>query len=218
MTALRFQTGGWHQTSPASLRGIWLEKDQQFSRFDRKLCLITWGLTVTLNLKTANQSSCMTLWPMMIWLQKVKQLRGYRPDEHLRNLELFCDLDLDHNRAIQSFHQTVQLMMMCHQTMFSCKRISSSEDIFILESHILILWSFTVTLTLKTAIQSFWKTIWLMTFWNFAVTLNTAIQFLSQDTPVYDNVPFNHVWLQKDQQFRRYIRVIFWSYDSSLWH
>ena len=59
-------------------------------------------------------------------------------------LNLSCDLDLDHNRAIQSFHKTIQLMMMmCHQTKFSRKRISSSEDM--LESHVLIIWSFTGT-------------------------------------------------------------------------
>ena len=51
-------------------------------------------------------------------------------------------------------------MMMCHQTKFSCKRISRSKDV--LESHILIISSFTVTMTLKTANQSFWKTIWLI--------------------------------------------------------
>ena len=44
-------------------------------------------------------------------------------------LNLSCDLDLDHNRAIQSFHKTIHLMMMCHQTKFRCRRISSSEDI-----------------------------------------------------------------------------------------
>ena len=50
--------------------------------------------------------------------------------------------------------------MMRHQTKFSCKRISSSENI--LENHILIIWSFTVTLTTEIANQSFWKTIWLI--------------------------------------------------------
>ena len=77
------------------------------------------------------------------------------------NFEHFCDLDLDHNKAIQSFHKTtLHLMMMCHQTKFSCKRISSSDNI--LKRHILIILSLTVTLTLKTASQSFWKTIWLI--------------------------------------------------------
>ena len=74
-------------------------------------------------------------------------------------LNLFCDLDLDHNRAIRSFHKTIHLMIMYHQTKLSCKRISSSDNI--LKSHIFIL-SLTVTLILKTANQSFWKTIWLI--------------------------------------------------------
>ena len=75
-------------------------------------------------------------------------------------LNLFCDLDLDHNRAIQSFHKTIHLMTMCHKTKFSCKRIISSD--IISKRHILIILSVTVTLTLKTADQSFWRTIWLI--------------------------------------------------------
>ena len=46
-------------------------------------------------------------------------------------------------------------MMLCHQTKFGCERISSLEDP--IERHILIVWSFTVTLALKTANQSFWR-------------------------------------------------------------
>ena len=94
------------------------------------------------------------------------------------------------------------LMMMGHQSKFSCKRISSSDNI--LKSNILIILSITVTLTFKTANQSFWKTIWLIMMhhhtkfgskrfsdseyiwksihWHFAVTLtlNTTIKFLYQ--------------------------------------
>ena len=62
--------------------------------------------------------------------------------------------------AIQSFQKTLQHMMRCHLTKFSCKRISSLE--YLLESHILIIWSFTVTLTSKIANKSFGKTLWLM--------------------------------------------------------
>ena len=60
-----------------------------------------------------------------IWLQKVQQQRR----TFTGILNLFCDLDLDHNRAIQSFHKTIHLMMMCHQTKFTYKRISSSCNI-----------------------------------------------------------------------------------------
>ena len=52
-------------------------------------------------------------------------------------LNVSCDFDLDHNRAIQSFNKTIQLIVMCYQTKFSCKRISSSEDIS--GTHILII-------------------------------------------------------------------------------
>ena len=81
-----------------------------------------------------------------IWLQKVLQQRR----TFTGILNLFCDLDLDHNRAIQSFHKTIHLMMICHQTKFSCKKISSSGNT--LKSHILIILFLTMTLTLKTAI------------------------------------------------------------------
>ena len=98
--------------------------------------------------------------PYQVWWQKIQQLRrGYCPGEH--SLELwtffFFYFDLDHNRAIQSFHKTIQLMMICHQTKFSCKRISSSEDISDKS-----FWSYVPTLwpwSRRTANQSFWKTI-----------------------------------------------------------
>ena len=48
---------------------------------------------------------------------------------------------------------------MCHQTKFSCKMISSS-DIF--KSHVLMILSLAVTLTLETANQPFRKTTWLI--------------------------------------------------------
>ena len=75
-------------------------------------------------------------------------------------LNLFCDLDRDLKRAFQSFHKTINLMMMCHQTKFTRKRISSSDNI--LKSYILIILLLTVTLTLKTANHFFFflKTIW----------------------------------------------------------
>ena len=68
-----------------------------------------------------------------VWLQKVQQQKRYHSDGIFH---LFCDLGLDHKRAIKSFHKTIQLLIMCHQTKSSCKRIRNSKDI--LESHILI--------------------------------------------------------------------------------
>ena len=119
-------------------------------------------------------------------------------------LNIFYDLDHDHN-TIQSFYKKIHLMMVCHKTKFSCKRISSSGNI--IKGHILLILFLTVILTLKTANQSFWKTIWLimmhhqikfgskrfrfrkyhldkhsLTFWHFAVTLtlSATIQFLNK--------------------------------------
>ena len=78
--------------------------------------------------------------PNQVWLQKVQQLRRYHSDKHsLEFLTFSVTFDLDHNRAIQSFHKAIHFMMMCHQIKFSCKRISSSEDILLLESHTLII-------------------------------------------------------------------------------
>ena len=105
-------------------------------------------------------------WPMMLYHNtKFGYIRFSAEKMSSRwtfteKLNLFCDLDLDHNRAIQSFHKTIHLMMMYHQTKFSCKKISSSDHM--LKSDILIILSLTVTLTLKTANQSFRKTIWLI--------------------------------------------------------
>ena len=40
----------------------------------------------------------------------------------------------------------------------------------------------------------------------------------TQNTPVYDNVPSNKIWLQKDQKFRKYGRKSnIWLYEPSLW-
>ena len=121
---------------------------------------------MTLNLKTAIQSSCMTLWPLMLHHHNKFGYRRFSSWGDIVKmifsgiLNLICDLDLDQNRAIQSFHKTIDLMMMCHQGKFSYKRVSSSDNI--LKNHILITLSLTVTLTLKTAYQSFWKIIGLI--------------------------------------------------------
>ena len=111
-----------------------------------------------LNLKTANQSCWMTLWPMMMHQHHLPSWEVSSPLTFTGILNFFCDLDIDQNRAIQSFHKTIKLVMMCHQTKFTCKKISSFEDI--LESYILIIWFFTVSLTTTT--KSFWKTTWFM--------------------------------------------------------
>ena len=55
------------------------------------------------------------------------------------NFEPSCDLYLDHNKAIQSFHKTIQFIMTCHKTKFSYKRTSSSEDILESQFYYMIL-------------------------------------------------------------------------------
>ena len=55
------------------------------------------------------------------------------------------------NTAIKSFHKTLWLIKMHHQTKFGSKMISSSENSE--NKDILILRALTVTLTLKIAVQ-----------------------------------------------------------------
>ena len=79
---------------------------------------------------------------------------------------------------------------MCHQTRFSCKRISSSEDI--LESHNLNIWSFTVTLTLKKANQSLWKTIWLRMMHHH--TKFGSRRFSHSENIIWTNIHWHKIW------------------------
>ena len=76
-------------------------------------------------------------------------------------MNLSFDLDLDHNRAIQSFHKTIQLIIMCHQTKLIQLQKDQQFRRYIRKSSFLTR-SFTVTLTLKTTNRYFWKTIWPM--------------------------------------------------------
>ena len=76
-------------------------------------------------------------------------------------VNLSSDLDHDHNRAVQSFHRTIRLMLMCNQTNSGRKRISNSEDNN-RNCNILIIWALAITLTLKIANQSFCMTLRLM--------------------------------------------------------
>ena len=174
---------------------------------------------MTLNLKAANQSSHTTLWPMM--LPHHTKFGDSRFSSWGNTLQMNIHWNSEpfqwswsgpqQSNPIFSQDSPVHLMMMYQQTKFSCKRISSSDNI--LKSHILIILSLTVTLTLKTANQSFRKTIWLMMmhhntkfggkkvqqfrkyhldkhsliFWNFAVTLtvSTTIHFLQEHSGLW---------------------------------
>ena len=169
-----------------------------------------------------------------------KKFSSCRDIIHMNSLNLSCDLDPDHNRAIQSFQKTIQLKMMCNHTKFRCNRIRSSENT--LESHILITGVFTVTLTLKKANQSFWQTHWFMMMhyhtifgnkrfsssknivqknihWHFAVTitLNTA-QFLSKTLwfmIMHYQTVFDSKRISSSEDIVQ--TVVFWSHKPLLW-
>ena len=129
--------------------------------------LIKWALTMTLNLKMANQSACMTVWPMMLHHHTKSGYRRYsswgdniQMNIHWNSEPFLWPWPWPQQSNQFFFYKTIHLMMMYHQTKFSWKRISSSDNT--LKSRILIILSLTVTLTLKMANQSFWKTIWLI--------------------------------------------------------
>ena len=87
-------------------------------------------------------------------------------------------------------------MMMHHHTKCAWLQKVQLFRIYCLDKHSLIFWTLTVPLT-----------------------LNAVIQFLHKDTPANNDLLSNQVWLQKDQQFTKYSRiVIFWSYETLLWH
>ena len=131
--------------------------------------------------------------PYHVWLQKVQGMTRYRPDE--LSLEFWTSsVTLTVTTTVQSnfFHKTIHLMRMYHQTKFSCKRISSSDNK--LKSHTLIILSLTVTLTLKMANQSFWKTIWF-------IMMHHHSKFGSERFSVSENIWTN----------------IHWHFESLLW-
>ena len=60
-------------------------------------------------------------------VQKIEQFRKHNPNKQLKFWTFAVSLTL--NTAIQYFHWTLWLTMICHHTEFGCKRIISSEDI-----------------------------------------------------------------------------------------
>ena len=140
----------------------------KFSRYGRNSHIWLYEPSPCSELKTVNQSSCMTLWPMMMHRNVTKfSYRRFSGWGHIVQINIHwnsepflnsCDLDLDHNRVIRSFHKTIQLMCAI-KPKFSCKRISSSEAFTV-----------TLTLTLKTAYPSFRKIILLIMMHQHAIT------------------------------------------------
>ena len=135
------------------------------------------------------------------WLQTVQLLWRYCSGQHsLEFLTFFCDLDLDHNRAIFSQDNPPYDNVLSNQVwlqMYQQFKRSSRN------SHILIIWALAVTFTLKIATTTTkLMTLWLMmlyhhtksgnkmfcdseifkhslTFWIYNVTLtsNTVLPF-----------------------------------------
>ena len=99
--------------------------------------------------------------PYQVWLQKVQQQSRCHSDEHSLKFWTFSvTFSLTTTEQSNLFTRQSSLWWWAIQPSLVPKRICSSDEIF--KSHIFIILSLTVTLTLKTANQSFWKTIWLI--------------------------------------------------------
>ena len=127
---------------------MWLQKDQQFSRYGRNShiwsnepSLWPWTWRQQTNLLTYFGPWCCITIPSLVTEGSAAEEISFRW-KFTRMLNLFCDLD--HNKAIQSFHKTIHktidLIMMCHQTKFTCKRSDK-----ISKSHSLVTLFLTVT-------------------------------------------------------------------------
>ena len=158
-------------------------------------------------------------------LQKVQQLRGYGPDKNSVKVLTFA-VTLTFSTPPQCIFFTRQPSFWCcaFKSKFGCKRINSSEDRA--ESHILIIWVFTVTLNFKTTKQLAWHSDswWCITIPSLASNSSAVQKILSGQTLI-DILKFycdcdpeqsksvfsqdtrsNQVWLQTDQKFRTYSR------------
>ena len=80
--------------------------------------------------------------------------------------------------ANKSFCMTLQLMMMHHNTKLGNKMLGGLED---------IIWMNIDFLTLRCDLD-----------------LECSNPIIPPDALAYDNLPSDHVWLQKNQQIRRY--------------
>ena len=92
--------------------------------------------------------------PNKVWLQKVKQLRKYHPDEHSLKFWIFA-VTLTTTKQSHIFKRQSTL---CHQSKSGCKLINSSGDI--VESHNLTIWSLHCDSDLEDSKQVF--SFWLM--------------------------------------------------------
>ena len=135
------------------------------------------------------------------------------------------------NTVIQLFHRTLQLMMQYYKTKFGCKQTSSLEDrigiiIFRLYKPSLWPWHWGQWTNFSAWHSGSWCGIHHNRFgnkmiydsediqtnihWHFEPSLwpwpRTQNPIFPHDTPTYDAMISNQVWLQTDQQCRRYSR------------
>ena len=119
---------------------------------------------MTLNLKTANQSSCMTLWHMMLHHHTKYGYRRFSSWGDIVQMNIHWNSEPflwpwpwpQQSNPIFSQHNPPYDDVPSNQVYL--QKDHSSDNI--LKSHILITLFLTVTLTLKTAKECFWKTIW----------------------------------------------------------
>ena len=101
-----------------------------------------------------------------------------------------CDLDLEDSNNNKTISAWFWIMLLHHYTKLGNKMYCDSEN---------IIWTVTDILNLR-------------------CDLEHSNPNFSQDTPTYDAVLSNQVWLQTDQQLRRYNRNShIWLYKLSLW-
>ena len=162
----------------------------------------------------------------------VEQFRRYFTDTigHTDILNICCNLGTGCNNPI--FPQDTPLMMLYYQTKFDCKPTSNLEDtkeivIFWLNKPLLWPWHWTQWTNFSAWHSGLWCCISIpgfatkcsmvqkissgQTFTNILnlrcdLDLERSNPIFPQDTPDYNAVLANKVWLQIDQQFRRYNR------------
>ena len=113
-----------------------------------------------------------------VWLQKIQQLRRHCPDEHSPEFQTFpVTLTLTATEQSNLFTRQSSLWRCAIKSSLVAKEISSSEAT--VDSH-----------------------------WHFEPRCDFDLErsnlIFAQDTPAYDDVLSNQVWLQMDQQFGRY--------------
>ena len=137
---------------------------------------------MTLNFKIANQSSCMTLRPKILChhakfdYRRFSSWRHY-PDEHLPEFWYYF-VTLTTTEQTNLFTKQSTLWWCTIKPGLAAK----GSAVQIINSHILIILFLTVTLAVKTANQSFRKTIWLIMMHHHIPSLvvkGTAIQKIS---------------------------------------